>query len=1224
MLGKREADRSVDGEESQRTTSSSKTGYQLPTGKVKLDIEKMRGVILREIGQQQVTIISGETGCGKSTQVPQYILQDAASRGRRCKILCTQPRRIACISIAKRVASEMGQEIGEQVGYHISMDVQLSTDSQIIFVTNGILLNYLTHNPSVLTDYTHIIIDEVHERDIDSDFILILFKLFLYKFPDLKLVLMSATINAELFARYFAKQEIDAVASKSADSYNCGTAIPESRADFKQEKAELKTWANFDYSELEVKDTWRNMGQQPEPAASQGRLDAEERRRKELENQPMATILAISSHRKYLIREVYLNELNCFERFHCGALSGLKDFTFNKKRAVLIVEVAHVAIKLVDYLHRNERHIIFPNKKIDNGGILIFMPGLNEITYFIQMMREHLSQDVLSELEIIPLHSSIAQIYENDVFSYKRGVRKVIVSTNIAESSLTIPDIIFVIDFCLTKEFRFDVKVKTERLDLTWASKASCRQRTGRTGRVCDGISFRMVTKSFYDTVLDPFNEAEMLRVPLDKVVLKICVLHEEIERKNDPINEKILGSTRKSAHQEQVNDIFLSIAKNIFCSPGFVLEIAIEQPTKDQIEFAIRYLEDNGCFIVTDRKKLQGRITFLGRVYSDFPCSLAVVKLLLYGSLFGCFEEALTIGVMANHPKSIWQPMTGKASQLNVLEFYKRLDRMSEGEFSDHILYLNMFRDWLDHFGEGSDLSKMRGRRLSAKQTSRINPNLTQYDWNKQLNVRHNYMNEIAENRADFRKRMLKFVAISEAIKQTPQTGESERQHLYLKIKVCIAAAFLPCYAVGVFKPTTKQQNELSNIRSEYKLDPVHTMNIYDIQLYKYISNKTKTSLDETDRLAYQKYESIPDTVKIDMWRSVFLTHIEEKYGKTQKIVINPRCCYVQFRSDVSDLSIRSFLFEKNFNKGLKSRMSVYSLEKGMTSVEVEKSRAGSMVQRSAPSSKPSAGALMQDLRADITALVHGLYDVSYCYSPTYTNPLSYSEIFIDSLSIASILTRARKGLRWDSDASASTFIVYSEDAHNSGRTPVAKTCSLMPSFPMFFEYMLLVFGNTVYLEADQTYDRVTHIKYLNAEIPLGHWLEKADVVVVNKIREMLKFYFEEKDNKKIPTTVWKDILGLLLCEKRERYVPVDEWFEYFLNNVYVRLAHQKTGSYADKDDELLKYAVGHLGAEPQRNTYDGGFMNNIPLTCDLSRSREQIFVMRQYVEWKKAVLRE
>ena len=148
-----------------------------------------------------MTIISGETGCGKSTQVPQYIDEQARNKGQRYKILCTQPRRIACISIAKRVAAEMGQVVGEMVGHHISMDVCLDMKTHIIFVTIGILLKYLTQNPSMLDEYAHIIIDEVHERYINSDFILILLKLFLSKFPKIKLILMSATINAELFAR---------------------------------------------------------------------------------------------------------------------------------------------------------------------------------------------------------------------------------------------------------------------------------------------------------------------------------------------------------------------------------------------------------------------------------------------------------------------------------------------------------------------------------------------------------------------------------------------------------------------------------------------------------------------------------------------------------------------------------------------------------------------------------------------------------------------------------------------------------------------------------------------------------------------------------------------------------------------------------------------------------------------------------------------------------------
>ena len=105
----------------------------------------------------------------------------------------------------------------------------------------------------------------------------------------------------------------------------------------------------------------------------------------------------------------------------------------------------------------------------------MFLPGLNEISFFIQMVTENLPDELLEHLEFIPLHSTIAQLYEEDIFRYSKTKRKVIVSTNIAESSLTIPDIIFVIDFCLTKEYRFDPKTKSQRLDLSWACKASCK-----------------------------------------------------------------------------------------------------------------------------------------------------------------------------------------------------------------------------------------------------------------------------------------------------------------------------------------------------------------------------------------------------------------------------------------------------------------------------------------------------------------------------------------------------------------------------------------------------------------------------------------------------------------------------------------------------------------------------------------------------------------------------
>ena len=471
----------------------------------------------------------------------------------------------------------------------------------------------------------------------------------------------------------------------------------------------------------------------------------------------MATILEINSKRKYQIKEVFLNELGKFENFGCPQLKKMGEFNFNKRRAVLILEVVNVAVKLVQYLHLNEKNIKFPNKKIENGGILIFLPGLNEITYFTQMLTENLSQEILDQLEIIPLHSTIAQIYEHDVFSHKKEVRKVIVSTNIAESSLTIPDIIFVIDFCLSKEFKFNSKTQSQRLDLTWASKASCSQRTGRTGRVCDGMSFRMVTYDFFNKTLDKFNEAEILRSPLDKVILKICVLHEEIEKKNDLINNTVANAEKEE--MSKVNDIFLSIANRVFRDPRAVLQVALDRPSFDQVDYAINFLTNSGAFKYEDSSKKKGKITFLGRIYSDLPCSLPVIKLLLYGHAFGCFEDTLTIAVILMHPKSLWQPKTSKSMQMDYLQFYKRIDNLSEGQFSDHILYLNMFNNWFDQFGEEGDLSRLRGRKLRTNPTSRIDRRYRQRDWYRDFNVRHSYMQEVLTNRHDIRRRLLKFI---------------------------------------------------------------------------------------------------------------------------------------------------------------------------------------------------------------------------------------------------------------------------------------------------------------------------------------------------------------------------------------------------------------------------------------------------------------------------------
>ena len=158
--------------------------------------------MLATISSNQVLVVSGETGCGKTNQVPQFIMEEAVARGQgsRVSIVCTQPRRVAAISVAERVAHERGERVGEGVGYQVRMDNKLPREQgSIIYCTTGILLQRM-QSDRTLKQFTHVILDEIHERDIMADIILVIIKEILPARPDLKVVLMSATLNATQFS----------------------------------------------------------------------------------------------------------------------------------------------------------------------------------------------------------------------------------------------------------------------------------------------------------------------------------------------------------------------------------------------------------------------------------------------------------------------------------------------------------------------------------------------------------------------------------------------------------------------------------------------------------------------------------------------------------------------------------------------------------------------------------------------------------------------------------------------------------------------------------------------------------------------------------------------------------------------------------------------------------------------------------------------------------------
>ena len=180
-----------------------------------------------------------------------------------------------------------------------------------------------------------------------------------------------------------------------------------------------------------------------------------------------------------------------------------------------------------------------------------------------------------------------------------------IVSTNIAESSITVPDIVYVIDFCLSKETNYNPYNSMEKLELAWASQASSRQRSGRTGRVCNGFCFRLVPRVFFEDHLLAFTTPELLRSPLDKLILRIKTINED-----DP--------------------------KKLFNDPQKVLGRAIQPPHIDNISYAMKSLQDSGALTwSTDKSYKSCRITQLGKIYCDLPCDIRICKLCIMGYIF-------------------------------------------------------------------------------------------------------------------------------------------------------------------------------------------------------------------------------------------------------------------------------------------------------------------------------------------------------------------------------------------------------------------------------------------------------------------------------------------------------------------------------------------------------------------------------------------------------------
>ncbi|XP_072547342.1 probable ATP-dependent RNA helicase DHX40 isoform X3 [Salminus brasiliensis] len=508
-----------------------------------LPIYPYRKRLLEAVKENQFLVVTGETGSGKTTQLPQYLCQ--AGFCRDGKIGVTQPRRVAAITVAQRVSQEMGVRLGLEVGYQVRFDDCTSKDTLIKYVTDGCMLREILADPG-LTQYSVVILDEVHERSLNTDILLGLLK----KTPSrgsrgrlapLKVVVMSATLETDKLSAFFG---------------HC----------------------------------------------------------------PVFTIPG----RTYPVKELF-----------CGRI-GPKD----KDSSVYVKEVVRVALDV----HTNEA----------SGDILVFLTGQNEIEKACDMLfekaesidyRYDVHDHAVEGLLVLPLYGSMPTDQQKQIFQPSpAGVRKCVVATNIAATSLTINGIKYIVDSGFVKQLNHNSRVGLDILEVVPISKSEAQQRAGRAGRTSAGKCFRIYNKEFWESCMPEYTVPEIQRTSLTSVVLTL----------------KCLG----------VHDV-------------------IRFPYLDHPEerFILTALKQLYQYDAIDRK---GNITRLGRLMVEFPLPPGLTRALLKSAALGCEELMLPVAAMLSVENIFIRP--GQPEKQKKAEKVHRELADSAGSFNDFLILLSVF----------------------------------------------------------------------------------------------------------------------------------------------------------------------------------------------------------------------------------------------------------------------------------------------------------------------------------------------------------------------------------------------------------------------------------------------------------------------------------------------------------------------------------------------------
>ena len=495
-----------------------------------LPVSERRDDIMNAIRDNQVVIIAGETGSGKTTQIPKMCLE--LGLGEKGLIGHTQPRRLAARSVAERIAEELGQKIGETVGYQVRFTSEVGEHSAIKLMTDGILLAEI-QNDKLLRRYSTLIIDEAHERSLNIDFILGYLKRILPQRPDLKVIITSATIDPERFARHF------------SPSYVPGKGIVDE---------------NLSDEEREIAEAILPDDAPPIIEVS-GRTYPVEIRYRPLEDD-----------------ELYLDDEEVAE---------------DRDPTDAILD----AIKELS--------------KEAPGDILIFFSGEREIRDAKDAIEAMVLKSPRLNYEVLPLYARLSLAEQHRVFS--PGSRpRIVLATNVAETSLTVPGIKYVIDTGTARISRYSARTKVQRLPIERISQASANQRSGRCGRVSDGIAIRLYSEEDFNSRPE-FTDPEILRTNLAAVILQM-------------------------------------IAIGVVREPGDISRFPFVQPPASRaINDGVNLLRELGA--LTERTRRKGRggnnsatLTAIGRAMAAFPVDPRLARMIIEGGRRGCAKEMMVL----------------------------------------------------------------------------------------------------------------------------------------------------------------------------------------------------------------------------------------------------------------------------------------------------------------------------------------------------------------------------------------------------------------------------------------------------------------------------------------------------------------------------------------------------------------------------------------------------